>query len=143
MKSTIIKILLSLLAILSLTACGGPNRKDPQSVADAALKCWISQDFKGLQKLVYPENEQAKQAFEQLGKFAEEMKAKSGKDDSQKEKRDFKDYEMKSMKDPFGYELNDDTKELKVRYRYSEGGNVTIELQKIDGKWYLYCIPLM
>ena len=53
----------------------------------------------------------------------------------------FEDYTLKRMKDPYGYDPNKFTNELRVVYDCSKGRDVTVELVKVDDKWYLNSFP--
>lgn len=60
---------------LCLSACGGVDYSDPESVAGAAMDCYVDNDYEGMIKLVDPSNTFK---IEQLTKMAEAVKQNSG-----------------------------------------------------------------
>lgn len=56
MKRFSIKTMAVALFGLCLSACGGVDQSDPESVAEAAMECYIKDDCEGMIKLVDPSN---------------------------------------------------------------------------------------
>ncbi len=143
MKSTgFLRIFLSSLAIFLLASCGGPDHNDPQSVADAALKCYVDEDTKGMIALLDPANKEKQEGFKQFCEMLEGMKKEGiGQSSSKKERAQFEDYIFKKMTGEYGLPVTESTTEIEVYYNNSNGRNVMIPLERVDGKWYLAGLP--
>ena len=138
----IMRAILPLLAIFIMASCGGPDHKDPESVAEAALKYYADEDIDGMATLLDPADKEKAEGFKQFKDMLEDMKARGiAKASSKEDRPTFEDYTLKRMKDPYGYDPNKFTNELRVVYDCSKGRDVTVELVKVDDKWYLNSFP--
>lgn len=117
-----------------LTSCGSDvDQKNPQSVAEAALKYWDARDYEGLKTLVNPDNKNVNDAVDNMIKMANDVKEKNPDMASKPETviRTFKD-----AKEEFtGNEITSETKSAKVRFEAEKYPTSVIVEQK-DGKWY-------
>lgn len=59
---------------IMLTSCGGVNQSDPQSVAEAVMKCYSADDYKGIIQYVNPEDKHRIKNLEQMQEIADQMK---------------------------------------------------------------------
>ena len=128
--------LVSIISVLTLSACGGVNQSDPKSVAEAALKFKDANDYQALLTLTNPND---KSAVKQCEKMIEHIKTLDPK--KVKESSKTRDYEFKGLKDG-------STPEKKVAtFSYYDpeyqGGftfDVTVKLEQVEGKWYVTSI---
>ncbi len=143
MKVTgILKSLIPAFAIFLLAACGGPNHKDPQSVAEAALKCCANGDTKGLIALLDPNNKTKQEEYKQFFDMLEEWKKDGfGKQASKEDRAEYENYTFKKTTGKYGHPIYDDTTEIEVHFTNKNGPNIMVPLELVDGKWYLNGIP--
>lgn len=122
----------------SLTSCGsGVDRKDPQSVADAALKYYDAQDYEGLKTLVNPANTSRINDIDNTIKLVERLKAENPEKAAESKENVVRTF--KYAKEEFtGNEITPDTKSARVYYDAESYPRVVV-VEQIDGKWYFEC----
>lgn len=134
MKNYFKLVALALVAFaLNLTSCGGVDQSDPRSVADAAVKMYQDDDYKGLITIVNPDNTGRIKMLEQYQNIADEAKA-SGRA-VEKNKKDYKFEKIIDRSNP-----NDKTVEYSYYDPEYQGGftfSFRVNLENVDGKWYL------
>lgn len=134
MKSIFKSILLAVVCLI-MTSCGGVDQSNPRSVADEAIRCYAENTSN--KSLFYFQDENAEKQYDELMKWADEMKAEHP--ERVKETESAADYEFQGFTDEFGRQADETTSDfLNYKYRSEKRGRiVTIKLKQVDGKWYL------
>ncbi len=117
-----------------LTSCSsGVNQKDPQSVAEAALKCYDNGDYERLKTLVNPNNtakiEEMDRMIELVKTFKEEHPEKASQ--SETVVRVFQDV----LEEYTGRTVTPKTKSACVRFDADKSPSIVIVEQE-NGMWY-------
>lgn len=124
-----VSIFAILLIGLSVTSCGGVDTSDPRSVADAAMECYINDDYEGMIILADPEDTHVVKQLETMAQlFRENPDAKPASTNRR--------YEFDSIDENGG--------SATAVYKYSftdKNGNdetwdKTVTLANKDGRWY-------
>lgn len=114
---------------IMLTSCGGVNQSDPQSVAEAVMKCYSADDYKGIIQYVNPEDKHRIKNLEQMQEIADQMKGNGEENKTQP-----KEITFNEMSDG----MMPDEKVAEFKYVKADGEvwTMRVMLEQKDGKWY-------
>ncbi len=117
-----------------LTSCSsGVNQKDPQNVAEAALKYYDNGDYEGLKTLVNPNNTAKIKEMDKMIELAKKFKEEYPEKASQSETvvRVFQDV----LEEYTGREVTPETKLARVRFD-AEKSPSSVIVEQENGMWY-------
>lgn len=128
MRKSIILTCLVAVASMLLTACGGVDQSNPQTVAEHVMKSFKAGDFEKIKTVVHPENENLLNEIDGMIKLMNENPEYKVPEEAS--------YEFNSIRDNLrGGEATDQTTEAAVCFDTKlMPGRVIVE--KKEGKWY-------
>ena len=124
------KLFYSLFATLAVIALVGCSSNSPRNVAEKAIDCSIKEDYRGFLDLVYF-SESDKEKKEGYIQMIEEKAKKNKKENAPK----IESYEFVS--EDVDEEAGKAKVVFEVNYDNGKTHEQTIDLVKVDGKWYI------
>lgn len=115
---------------MAMVSCGGVDRTDPKSVADAALECFDKGDYVTMKTLVNPENKNLVEEMDRMVERSRKYREEHGDTTYEPKQRTFK-----KVKDKFtDNEITSESIGAVVEYD-GEWPRIVV-LEQANGKWY-------